>query len=162
MKTTRPPMSRAAAFAGATTLIAVLVGTEALVVSMRGISPATVIAATIGIFLGLISLAVEIGLLERSARTFHAQGVQTTFISFVMRLATVAPVTLLMMKTSLGLDPQAFALSYCGTFFLYLCWLTVETYHAPVHYRPKTVTTAAGQVQEVIVRENRRKTGSIR
>lgn len=104
---------------------------------MTGLSPAAVLGLLLGGFLGLISLSIEIGLLERSARTFHAQGVQTTFISFVMRLTVVAPLTLLFMNVGLGIDSQAFALSYCGTFFLYLCWLTWETYHAPVQYRPR-------------------------
>jgi hypothetical protein len=146
-------MSAAGRVAGALFLVAAFVAVEALVLSMRGLSPRTVTPAALGAFLGLVSLAVEIGLLERSARTFHAQGVQTTFISFVMRLGTVAPVTLLLMKPSLGMDAQSFALSYCGTFFLYLCWLTWETYRAPVHYRPRATESNGDGV--IIVKDRR-------
>lgn len=153
MKTPQPT-SRAGRIAGALFLVAAFAGVECLVFALRGVSPGTVVPAALGAFLGLISLAVEIGLLERSARTFHAQGVQTTFISFVMRLGTVGPVTLLLMKSSLGMDPQAFALSYCGTFFLYLCWLTWETYRAPVHYRPRAA--AVRGAEPVVVRDRRK------
>lgn len=133
-------MSTGGKIAGAASLIALFACIEWLVVSLTGLTPATTTAAALGGFLGLVSLAIEIGLLERSARTFHAQGVQTTFISFVMRLGIVAPLTLLFMKPAVGIDAQAFALSYCGTFFIYMCWLTWETYHAPVQYRPKATT----------------------
>jgi hypothetical protein len=147
-------MSRAGRIAGGLFLVAAFAAVEWLVFTLCGVSARTVTPAALGVFLGLISLAIEIGLLERSARTFHAQGVQTTFISFAMRLATVGPVTLLLMKSSLGMDPQAFALSYCGTFFLYLCWLTWETYRAPVQYRPRA---QSGRTDDVVRVRDRRK-----
>lgn len=149
-------MTPAGKLAGAATLVALFAGIEALVLRMTGVSPATVAGTLLGGFLGLISLAIEIGLLDRSARTFHAQGVQTTFISFVMRMCVVAPLTLLFMKGEIGVHHQAFALSYCGTFFLYLCWLTWETYHAPAQYRPKAT---AGTI---VVRDRRATAGSAR
>jgi hypothetical protein len=129
--------SGAAALAGGACLVAVYGLMQLLVFELRGVSTATVLASAIGGFLGFVSLALEIGMVERSARTFHAQGVQTTFLSFIMRLVVVAPLTLLFMKGSLGVDHEAFAISYCATFFLYLCWLTWATYHAPTCYRPK-------------------------
>ena len=129
--------SPVARFAGAVTVVAVLGGIEALVFEMRGVTPGSTTGVLLGGFLGLISLALETGMIERSSRTFHAQGVQTTFLSFLMRLAVVAPLTLLFSKTEVGIDHEAFALSYCGTFLLYLCWLTWHTYHAPVRYRPQ-------------------------
>jgi FlaA1/EpsC-like NDP-sugar epimerase len=143
--------SPAARFAGALAMLAMFVGVEAMVFSLRGLSPATFTAALLGAFLGLISLAIEIGMQERSARIFHAQGMQTTFMSFMMRMVIVAPLTLLFMKKELGVDHEAFALSYCSTFFLYMCWLTWETYHAPALYRPKAA--AAGPL---VVRDRRR------
>lgn len=152
----RAPLSRGAAIAGGVSLVAILGLMQALVFTMRGVSPATVTASCLGAFLGLVSLAIEIGLVERSARSFHAQGLQTTFISFVLRLTIVAPLTLLFMKSSLGVDHEAFALTYCATFFLYLCWLTVETYRAPAAYRPRAAAGAP------VVRDNRTTVGSAR
>lgn len=155
----RAEASRAAKIAGGATLVAIFLAVEALVFQLRGLSPETFTASAIGAFLGLISLAVEIGMVERSARTFHAQGVQATFLSFVMRLVIVAPLTLLFMKKSVGVDHEAFALTYCATFFLYLCWLTWETYHAPAQYRPKA---AGASPAEIVVRDNRKTVGSAR
>lgn len=149
--------SRAGRIAGAAVLVAVFAAVEGLVLGMRGVSPATTGAVLLGGFLGLVSLAIEIAMLERSARTFHAQGVMTTFLSFMMRLAVVAPVTLLLMKSDLGLDAQSYALSYCATFLLYMCWLTWVTYHAPPLYRPKATAPGA-----IVVRDNRTAAGSAR
>jgi len=154
--------------AGAVTLVAVFAAVELLVFQLRPLSPATAMAACLGGFLGLVSLALEMAMLERAARTFHAQGVQTTFLSFMMRLAVVGPTTLLLMKSEIGLDAQAFALSYCSTFFLYLCSLTWVTYHAPAQYKPRAraaTAAAAPTLHELVggtyvVRENRRKTGA--
>jgi hypothetical protein len=140
----------AAKVLGGLFLVGVFAGIEALVVAMQGAHPAAFAAAALGGFLGLVSLTIELGLLARSARTFHAQGVQATFMSFMMRLVVVAPVTLLLMKYELGMDPTSFALSYCATFFLYMCWLTWVTYHAPVQYRPKA------SASRIVVRDNRR------
>ena len=103
------------------------------------------------IVLGLAALIFEIGLAERAERTFYAQGVQTTFMSFMMRLATVGPLTMLFMKRDIGVDPQAFALSYCSTFVVYMCWLAWKTYHAPSTYRPKA---KASNGDGIVVREN--------
>ena len=126
-------MSRAAeTLALAAVLALVLWG----VVEHRGASPATLQAVAIGLFLGLVSLVVENGLLERAERSFHAQGVQAVFMSFVMRLVVVAPLVLLFGRAGSGTDAEAFALSYCSTFFVYLVGLTWKTYHAPVQYCP--------------------------
>lgn len=151
----KAPTSLAARVTGAAFLVAVFLGIEALVLQLGGATPRTFAALALGGLLGLVSLTVELGMLARSARTFHAQGVQTTFLSFMMRLGVVAPVTLLLMKSDLGMDPQSFALSYCATFFLYLCWLTWVTYHAPVQYRPKPSTA------RIVVRDNRKKVSDV-
>lgn len=151
--------SRAGRIAGALFLVATFVGVEALVLELRGASPASFLGLEIGAFLGLVSLVLEIAMLERSSRTFHAQGLQTTFMSFMMRLVVVAPLTLLFMKDSLGVDHEAFALSYCSTFFLYMCWLTWKTYHAPACYRPRS-RAAAGTPAPIVVRDNRARTGT--
>lgn len=158
------PRTPAGRIAGAMTLVALFAATELLVFQLRPLAPATAMAACLGGFLGLVSLALEMGMQERAARTFHAQGVQTTFLSFMMRLAVVGPTTLLLMKSEIGLDPQAFALSYCSTFFLYLCWLTWVTYHAPVQYKPRARAAAAPAAPTLtelcsgtyVVRDNRR------
>lgn len=138
---------------GSATLGLVFCACTWLVLELCGNGPAAWLGIQIGSFLGLVSLVIEIALVERSARTFHAQGVQTTFMSFILRIATVAPLTLLFMKAEIGVDSQAFAVSYCGTFFLYLCWLAWETYHAPVAYRPRGRTT---QGEGIVVKDNRR------
>lgn len=156
----RKPASRAAAVTGAVFLAVTFGLVEMLVFQLRGVGTASVTGALLGGFLGLVSLAVEIGMQERSARTFHAQGLQTTFLSFVMRVVVVAPLTILFMGGGLGIDHEAFALSYCATFLLYLCWLTWETYHAPAAYRPRA---AAGGLRVVVQpRDGRAAVGSAR
>lgn len=150
-----PETSRAGRVAGALSLVAAFVAIEALVLELRGANPASFLGLQIGAFLGLVSLVLEIAMLERSFRTFHAQGVQTTFMSFMMRLVVVAPLTLLFMKSALGVDHEAFALSYCATFFLYLCWLTWKTYHAPSLYRPRAKAAAPGAAPAIVVVDNR-------
>ncbi len=138
---------------GVAMLVAVTLGSEAFVIALCGARPETTLGMSIGTFLGLIALVMEIAMVERAERTFHAQGVQTTFMSFMMRLATVGPLTILFMKSELGVSPHAFALSYCATFVSYMCWLGWKTYHAPAHYRPKAKASAG---EGIVVRENRR------
>ena len=147
-----PKGSRGARIAGALCLLAIFAGVAALVLRLRGTTPAAVLGLEVGAFLGLVSLVIEMAMVERASRTFYAQGVQTTFLSFMMRLVLVAPATLLFMKPALGVDHEAFALAYCSTFFLYLCWLTWRTYHAPSSYRPRAQSGAAGRIT---VRDNR-------
>jgi hypothetical protein len=157
-----PAGSPAARLAGALALVAVFAGIVALVVELRGASPAAFLGIQIGSFLGLVSLVLEIAMVERSSRTFHAQGVQTTFLSFMMRLVVVAPATLLFMKPALGVDHEAFALSYCSTFFLYMCWLTWKTYHAPSTYRPRARAAVPGAPAAIVVLDHRAKSGAAR
>lgn len=153
---TKGPSATAVAI-GVAMLVAVTLGSEAFVIALCGARPETVLGMSIGTFLGLIALVMEIAMVERAERTFHAQGVQTTFMSFMMRLATVGPLTILFMKSELGVSPHAFALSYCATFVSYMCWLGWKTYHAPAHYRPKAkASVAGGGVEGIVVRENRR------
>jgi hypothetical protein len=150
------PGARATAI-GVAMLVAVTLGSEWFVIALCGARPESVLGMSIGTFLGLVALVLEIAMVERAERTFHAQGVQTTFMSFMMRLATVGPLTILFMKSELGVSPHAFALSYCATFVSYMCWLSWKTYHAPAHYRPKTKASGVpGSVEGIVVRENRR------
>lgn len=140
----KPRGSAGARTVGAAFLALSQMGTIALVAAMLGAKPSVFLGSCAGTFAGLVSLVIEMAMVERSARTFHAQGVQTTFMSFLMRLVTVGAVTLLLRFMDSGADPVAFALTYCGTFFLYLCWLTWVTYHAPVHYRGRAKKQPAG------------------
>lgn len=158
------PASRAL---GASAMGGLYLGIVALVAALRGSNPETWLGVHIGTFLGFVSLVIEIAMVERSSRTFHAQGVQTTFMSFLMRIVVVGPATLLFMKPELGVDHEAFALSYLATFFVYMCWLTWKTYHAPAHYRPKAARAAGAAAPgsplagACVVRENpRRPVGS--
>ena len=146
--------SHAARAVGVLALAASFVLIQWGVLALAGFRPESFLGAEIGAFLGLISLVFEIALVTRAERTFHAQGVQTTFMSFMMRLATVGPLTMLFMKSDIGVDPQAFALTYCGTFFLYMCWLAFKTYHAPALYRPKA---KAALGDGIVVKHNARR-----
>ncbi len=144
-------MSSGARLAGALVLAAVFVGIQALVVGYRGASPRVFTAVEAGSVAGLVSLLLELHMIDRSDRSFSATGVQATFMSFVMRLVVVAPLTLLFMRKGSEVDHEAFALSYCSTFFVYLCWLTWKSYHAPVQYkgrgtRPSQATPRSASV----------------
>ncbi len=96
----------------------------------------------VGTFAGLISLAIEIAVIGRSLRLFAHNGMGATLQTFTMRLAIVGALGMWFMRDASATDPSAFCLSYCGTFFVYLCWLTWRTYKAPVQYRPKSAGTA--------------------
>ena len=153
-------MSRTERVLGTAVLVAVFVGVQALVVTYRGASPQVFNALEVGTLAGLVSLVLEFVLIERSDRTFHAQGVQATFLSFVMRLVVVAPLTLLFLRKGSETDHEAFALSYCSTFFVYLCWLTWKSYHAPVQYRARGERPA--RPAETRAERTRRTAGSAR
>jgi hypothetical protein len=146
---------------GAGSLAAVLAAVLWGVLALRGASPATFAGLAVGVFTGLVSLVVELAMLERAERTFYAQGVQVTFMSFVMRLVVVAPLTLLFRVSEV--DAEAFALSYLATFLVYLCWLTWTMYHAPVQYKglgDSAVTAEPGCGRSVSQPSRRRRGGS--
>ncbi|MCG3134283.1 MAG: hypothetical protein HMLKMBBP_01576 [Planctomycetes bacterium] len=165
-KVAMPRGSAAARVSGAVFLAGAQAATIAIVLAMLGGKPAVWMGCWAGTFAGLVSLVVEMAMVERSARTFHAQGVQTTFMSFLMRIVTVGAVTMLLRSLDAGVDPYGFALTYCGTFFLYMCWLTWVTYHAPVHYRgkskkqPQGSSAARPDGDGYVVRDNRKAAGS--
>ena len=152
MSTAKGPSARAKVL-GSIALAMTFVLCEWFAISLSGSRPEAFLGLEIGIVLGLAALVFEIALAERAERTFYAQGVQTTFMSFMMRLATVGPLTMLFMKRDIGVDPQAFALSYCSTFVVYMCWLAWKTYYAPSTYRPRAKASSG---DGIVVRENAR------
>ena len=104
------------------------------VVGVSGFDAATMAGVYTGTFFGLISLAIEMAVIGRSLRIFEHNGMQATLQTFVMRLVIVGALGMWFMRADSGTDAQAFCLSYCSTFFVYMCWLTWRTYNQPVHY----------------------------
>ena len=130
-------MSPRARLIGALCLAATFVGLDALLVAWRGLAPATCTALAFGTLLGLGSLVLEIQMIERAMRTKSGDVANATFQSFAMRLVLVAPTTFWFSRDGSGVDHTGFAVAYLVTFFVYLCWLTWKTYHAPVQYKAK-------------------------
>jgi hypothetical protein len=130
-------VSPRARFFGAAALVACFVGLNVLVVGYRGLNPATFTGVEIGSAIGLASLVLEIHVIERAMRSARSDAAGATFQTFAMRLALLAPLMFVFQRRSLGVDSQAFAVSYLVTFFVYLCWLTWKTYHAPVQFKGK-------------------------
>jgi hypothetical protein len=130
-------VSARAAFLGAAALVVSFVGLEALVLGYRGLNPASFTGVEIGAVIGLLSLVLEIHVVERAMRTAKGDVAGATFQTFAMRLALVAPLTFVFMRKGSSVDGTAFAVSYLVTFFLYLAWLTWKTYHAPVQFKGK-------------------------
>jgi hypothetical protein len=126
-------VSLASRVAGALCLATVFLAAEVGLVAECGLRPATISGAALGMMLGLASLVVEIHLVAQAMRSKRADTAAVTFQTFIMRMVVVAPLTFAL--NSLGMDATAFAISYVITFFVYLCWLTWKTYHAPVQYR---------------------------
>ena len=96
-----------------------------------------------GTLAGLISLVVEIAVIGRSLRLFEHNGMGATLQTFTMRLVIVGALGIWFMREASATDAQAFCLSYCGTFFVYLCWLTWRTYKAPVQYQARRAAEPA-------------------
>ena len=136
-------VGRAEAFFGATGLLGVFVLVTWGVVAYRGLNPETMSGIYAGVFAGLISLVVEIAVIGRSLRLFAHNGMGATLQTFTMRLVIVGALGIWFMRGASATDAQAFCLSYCGTFFVYLCWLTWRTYKAPVQYQGKRAAPAA-------------------
>lgn len=113
------------------------------VIAYCGLSPRTMSGVYVGTLTGLMSLVVEIAVIGRSLRLFQHNGMRATLETFTMRLVTVGALGIWFMRGESGTDAQAFCLTYCGTFFVYLCWLTWRTYKAPVQYRPGRAVAAA-------------------
>ena len=137
-------MKIAGALSLATTLVIVLWG----VVDLSGFTPMTMSGVYTGTFFGLITLAVEMAVIGRSLRIFEHNGMQATLQTFIMRLIIVGGLGMWFMRVGSGTDAQAFCLSYCATFFVYMCWLTWRTYNQPVHYQGKS-TRQVKSTQEV-------------
>jgi hypothetical protein len=123
--------------AGAIALAVTFVGLQALVLGYRGLNPASFAGVEIGTVLGLGCLVLEIQIIRRAMRTLKGDVAGATFQTFAMRLALVAPLTFAFMRDGSSVDATAFAVGYLVTFFVYLCWLTWVTYHAPVRYKGK-------------------------
>lgn len=130
-------VSARARLVGSVALAATFLGLETMVTNWCGLRPATFAGVFIGAAIGLASLAFEIQLVERAMRSLKGDTASATFQTFAMRLALVAPLTFAFQMGGSGVDAAAFAVSYLVTFFVYLCWLTWKTYHAPVQYRAK-------------------------
>jgi hypothetical protein len=118
-------------------LAVTFVALEALVLGYRGLNPASFAGVEIGTVIGLASVALEIQIIRRAMRSLKGDVAGATFQTFAMRLALVAPLTFVFQRAGSSVDGEAFAVGYVVTFFVYLCWLTWVTYHAPVQYKGK-------------------------
>lgn len=133
-------MTPRARLLGTIALAVTFVALEALVLGYRGLNPASFAGVEIGTVIGLASLVLEIQLVRRAMRTLTGDVAGATFQTFAMRLAIVAPLTFAFQRAGSSVDGTAFAVGYLVTFFVYLCWLTWTTYHAPVQYKGKRAT----------------------
>lgn len=106
---------------------------QAAVHGWRGATPEAFAGVTTGSFIGLLCLALEFALVERSARTMHQDGSQAILATFTLRVFVVGILTL-WLGTTLWADATAFAVSFCNTFFVYLGWLTWRIGVAPSAY----------------------------
>ena len=129
------PKKKPARVGGVAALIATFLGCGWLTLAYTGVEASTVMAFQIGTFLGLLSLAVELILIERDGQRESADPSQAVFASFFLRLAIVGPFTMWFGAVDVGVHAEGFALSYLSTFFVYLCWLTWKVATAPVHYK---------------------------
>ena len=150
-------MSRGARIAGAIAIAVTFLGLETLVVLYRGLNPASVTGVAVGAVFGLFSLVIEMHLVASALRSTKGDPAGATFQTFAMRLAIVAPLTWAFGGRGSGVDSVAFAVSYCVTFFVYLCWLTWKTYHMPVQYRPR-----AKKFEPRVIDRRRETAGSVR
>lgn len=115
-----------------------------------GISPRVMSGVYVGTLLGLASLVLEMAVIGRSMRLFHHNGMQATLQTFSVRLVLVLAIGAWSMRPASGTDASAFCLTYCSTFFVYLCWLTWRTYNAPVQYQGKGRAVAAPKARQVV------------
>jgi len=141
-------VSARARFFGALALAASFVALDALVLGYRGLNPASFAGVQIGTVTGLLSLVLEIHVVERAMRTLKGDVAGATFQTFAMRLALVAPLTFVFQRAGSSVDGTAFACSYLVTFFVYLSWLTWKTYHAPVQFKGKAAKFAPRVVEK--------------
>jgi len=141
-------VSARARFFGAVALAASFVALDALVLGYRGLNPASFAGVEIGAVIGLLSLVLEIHVVERAMRTLKGDVAGATFQTFAMRLALVAPLTFVFQRAGSSVDGTAFACSYLVTFFVYLSWLTWKTYHAPVQFKGKAAKFAPRVVEK--------------
>ena len=141
-------MSRGARIAGGIAIAVTFLALEALVVLYRGLNSASVTGVEVGAVFGLFSLVVEMHLVASALRSPKGDPAGATFQTFAMRLAVVAPLTWAFGGSGSGVDSVAFAVSYCVTFFVYLCWLTWTHYHAPVCYKGRSKRFAPRVVEK--------------
>jgi hypothetical protein len=123
-------------------LIGVFLGCAWLTLNYTGVRVDTVVGFEIGTFLGLLCLAVELALVERSSQRRTGDPSEAVFASFFLRLAVVGPFTMWFGMACKSVHAEAFALSYLSTFFVYLCWLTWKVATAPSSYKPGSSATA--------------------
>ncbi len=147
-----------------TGLVAAFVLAQWGVFAYSGTSPRVMSGVYAGTFAGLISLVVEMAVIGRSMRLFHHNGMQATLQTFILRLMIVGGVGIWFMRPESGTDVNAFCLTYCATFFVYLCWLTWRTYNAPVLYRGGAVrvSSATGARATSVAARGRETAGSTR
>ena len=141
-------MTPRARLLGTIALAVTFVALEALVLGYRGLNPASFAGVEIGTVIGLASLVLEIQLVRRAMRALTGDVAGATFQTFAMRLAIVAPLTFAFQRAGSSVDGTAFAVGYLVTFFVYLCWLTWTTYHAPVQYKGKGARFAPRVVEK--------------
>lgn len=115
--------------------MAVFLGCSWLTFAHTGVRTDTTAGFEIGTFLGLVCLAVELALVERSSRRDTGDPSEAVFASFFLRLAIVGPFTLWFGMACPWVNAEAFALSYLSTFFVYLCWLTWKVATTPSSYK---------------------------
>ncbi len=105
----------------------------------------------IGAFVGLLSLGLEIAVLERAARTMDGSGSQAVLATFTARIFTVGLLMVALKLLGMPVDQAALALSYCATFLVYMVWLTWKTATAPIQYQPKLVRPTATPTRAIKV-----------
>lgn len=134
----RPDRKRLSPLANALGVIGlsvVLVIIDWGVLGYSGLGPESVTGMSVGTFLGLGTLAVELAVIRHAYRTQVGDPAQATFGTFFMRLAVVGLLHFAFMAQGSGVDPSAFSLSYCGSFFVYMCWLTWRIATLPPQYQ---------------------------
>ncbi len=110
-----------------------------------GFDPEVWTGIYVGTFAGLVSLVVELAVVGRSMRLFNENGLQATLMTFTMRLGAVGGLGVCFLADGSWVDLQAFCLSYCATFFIYMCWLTWRTAKQPTQFERRQAANASAQ-----------------
>ncbi len=130
-----PEISGATKVAGGLGLAAIFGTVLWGLVALLGFNAVTMSGVYTGTFFGLISLVVEMAVIGRSLRTFEDDGMKATLRAFILRLVLVGSIGTWFARADSGTSAAAYCLTYCATFFVYMCWLTWRTYHQPVQYQ---------------------------